>query len=202
MRQLPEAARPAPGLRERKKAKTKTAIQQHAVRLFRDQGYDETTVEQVAEAAEVSPSTVFRYFPTKEDLVVSDDYDPLIVAAIEAQLPGLTPLQAVRGGLRAAFEQLSSRELVDQRDRILLVFTAPQLRAASLGNLTTAIQLIAETVAKRTGRESDDPAVRAFAGATVGVMLTVIFDWAKDPDMDAPAAIDDALARLGAGLPL
>ena len=68
------------GLRERKKAKTKSAIQSHAIRLFREQGFAATTVEQVAEAAEVSPSTVFRYFATKEDLVVNDDYDPIIFA--------------------------------------------------------------------------------------------------------------------------
>jgi transcriptional regulator GlxA family with amidase domain len=58
-----KAARP--GLRERKKTKTRAAIREHALRLFREQGYEATTVEQIAEAAEVSHSTFFRYFPTK-----------------------------------------------------------------------------------------------------------------------------------------
>src|SRR5579871_1515510 len=86
----------APGLRERKKARTRAALREHALRLFREQGYQATTVEQIAAAAEVSPSTFFRYFPTKEDLVLQDDMDTRIVAAFEQQPPGLGPIAAVR----------------------------------------------------------------------------------------------------------
>ena len=68
-----------PSLRERKKAQTRAAIQTHALRLFREQGYDATTIEQIIEAADVSETTFFRYFPTKEDVVLQDDFDPLIV---------------------------------------------------------------------------------------------------------------------------
>ena len=76
------------GLRERKKARTRFAIQQEALRLFREQGYGATTVEQIAEAAEVSPSTFFRYFQTKDALVLTDDYDPIMVERFRAQPPG------------------------------------------------------------------------------------------------------------------
>jgi len=81
-----------PGLRERKKAKTRATIREHALRLFRDQGYGATTVEQIAEAAEVSPATFYRYFPTKEDVVLQDDLDVLALGELEALPPGLSPL--------------------------------------------------------------------------------------------------------------
>jgi AcrR family transcriptional regulator len=70
----PDTARPV-GLRERKKARTRAAIREHALRLFREQGYSVTTIEQIAAAAEISPATFFRYFPTKEDVVLQDDFD-------------------------------------------------------------------------------------------------------------------------------
>ena len=99
----------APGLRERKKARTRIAIQRQAIRLFLDQGYAGTTVEQIA-AAGVSPSTFFRYFPTKEDVVVGDDYDRLMLDAFRAQPRELTPVRAVRA-VRAAIRQLARKPM-------------------------------------------------------------------------------------------
>lgn len=190
------------GLRERKKARTKAAIQQHAVRLFREHGYDATTVEQIADAAEVAPSTVFRYFPTKEDLVVTDDYDPIIFEAFRAQPPELSTVQAWRAALRATVAGLPPAEIAMQRERELLILAVPELWAASLNNITQTMTAIAELSAERVGREPDDPATRNIAGAVFGVMLAVMFDWAKNPDMDLPARLDEALEHLDSGLPL
>jgi AcrR family transcriptional regulator len=96
------------GLRERKKSRTRAAIRQQALRLFRERGYDATTVAQIAAAAEVSESTFFRYFPTKEDVVLRDDMELLAAAALEAQPPALGQIAALRGALRAAFNALSA----------------------------------------------------------------------------------------------
>src|SRR5579863_8692249 len=89
-----------PGLRERKKARTRAAIREHALRLFREQGYDATTVEQIAAAAEVSPSTFFRYFPTKEDVVLRDDFDDRAFEAFDRQPVSLPPIVAFRAAMR------------------------------------------------------------------------------------------------------
>jgi len=199
---LPAGDRPAVGLRERKKARTKASIQRHALRLFREQGYDATTVEQIAEAAEVSPSTFFRYFPTKEDVVISDDYDPLMVAAFNAQPPELSPIQAMRGAMRSAFGNIPAEELDEVRERSELMLQVPELRAATLANLTQTMRLLTGLVAERVGREPDDFAVRNLSGALLGVWIAVLFEWAARPDVDLATALDEAMAHLEAGLPL
>ncbi|WP_456320084.1 acyl-CoA-like ligand-binding transcription factor [Paenibacillus ehimensis] len=190
------------GLRERKKAKTMAAVQMHALRLFRELGYNATTVEQIAEAAEISPSTFFRYFPTKEDVLLRDNYDPVLVAAFEAQPSDLSPLQAVRRAFVSAIADMSADELAMVRERDQLIMSVPELRAAALNNLTQTMQLIAELVAKRVDRKPDDAAVRTFAGAVIGVNISVMLYYAERPDADFAGLLDEALSKLEAGLPL
>jgi len=192
--------RPATGLRERKKQKTRTAIQAHALRLFREQGYGATTVQQIIEDAEVSESTFFRYFPTKADVVLLDEFDPLIVEAFRAQPPGLTALQALRAAFRAAFVQLSPDEEAEQRERMTLVLAVGELRAAMWDQFASAMSLLAELVAERTGRPADELAVRTLAGAVVGAAMAAMLAIADDPSADLAERFDEAMACLGDGL--
>jgi AcrR family transcriptional regulator len=190
------------GLRERKKARTKIAIQGHAIRLFRDRGYAATTVEQIAEAAEVSPSTVFRYFPTKEELVTTDELDPVIFAAFEEQPRELGLLRAWRGAMHAVLDRLTDAEMATERERMQLIMSVPDLWAASFGNIRKTLATMTELSARRVGRAPDDPAVRNVIGAMFGVMLTVALDWGGDPDADLAELVDTSLDRLDAGLTL
>ena len=190
------------GLRERKKVKTRAAIQHEALRLFRLQGYEETTVEQIAEAAEVSPSTFFRYFPSKEDLVLTDDYDPLILETCRAQPAELGPVEAVRRGLRTVFEGMDGQELADMRDRAELALLVPDLRAAMLDQLALVIRQLTDVVAERGKRPSGDFEVATLAGAILGVVISAEFYWVENPGTDLVALIDKALANLESGLPL
>jgi AcrR family transcriptional regulator len=194
--------RPSGGLRQRKKARTRAAIQRHALRLFVDQGYAATTVEQIAAAAEVSPSTFFRYFPTKEDVVLTDDYDPLIIRAFRAQPSDATPLRALRNAMRAALGELAPEELAGLRERVVLMTSVLELRAALLAGMTDTTGMIAELVASQAGRTVDDPAVRISVGALMGAWLTVILYWAAHPGRDLADDMDEAMAHLEAGLPL
>ena len=193
MRSLPKKEQPpASGLRERKKAKTHEAIQREALRLFKAQGYSETTIEQIAEAAEVSPSTFFRYFPTKEDVVLHDALDPLMVEAFRAQPPELNPLQAMRRAMRSVIIDLSPEELALEEERALLIRTEPALRSTSL-----------EAAAERTGRSPDDFEVRNAVGAVGGIALAVVFFRTEGDSLtDYFELMDAGLAHLEAGLPL
>jgi len=195
-----------PGLRERKKAKTRAAIREQALRLIREQGYEATTVEQIAEAAEVSPSTFFRYFPTKEDVVLQDDIDPLAIAAFAEQPAGLSPVAAFRAAARTTFASLGDDELATLAETTRLAFAVPELRARAIDELARTIGVIAEAAAQRYGRDPDDFAVRNIAGAMVGVIIAATMPWSDWADAgavpDLLERIDAALAHLEAGLPL
>lgn len=193
--------RPA-GLRERKKARTRAAIQSHALRLFREQGYDATTVQQIIEEVEVSASTFFRYFPTKADVVLSDEFDPVIVAAFREQPPELSVIQALRAAFARAFAQISDDDRAVQEDRMLLVLAVPELRAAMLDQFASAMGLLAEIIAERTGRSPTDVSVRTFAGAVVGAAMAAMFAIADDPSSDVAETIDQSMACLEDGLRL
>ena len=190
------------GLRERKKAKTRLAIREHAMALFKDQGYDKTTVEQIAAAAEVSPSTFFRYFPSKEEVVLQDDYDALLIAAFHAQQVGVPPLQALRNAISEVFLSMPEGQQAEEADRIRLMTEVPELRARMLTQVSEMIQMLAEAVAERVGRQSDDFEVRTFAGALVGVALGIAASSGDDPGNDYLRQFDRALALLEAGLPV
>jgi MFS transporter, DHA2 family, multidrug resistance protein len=191
-----------PGLRERKKAQTRAKIQACAVRLFREQGYDATTIEQIIAAADVSETTLFRYFPTKEDLVLSDGYDPLLIEAFRAQPAHLAPVPALRAAFAAAFTSLTAQQRAEQKERITLTFTVPKLRAAMLDQLSQAMQLLARAMAERTGRRPDDFTIRTVAGAVVGAAMAAGAALTDDPDADLAALIDQAIAHLEPGLTL
>ena len=195
------------GLRERKKARTRAALREHALRLFREQGYQRTTVEQIAAAAEVSPSTFFRYFPTKEDLVLQDDMDTRMIEALDRQPPGLRPVAAVRAATREVFNAYTEDDLDVIRETTALTVTVPEVRARALDEFARTITVIAEALAKRAGRPADDLAVRTAAGAIIGVMMSITMPW-EGWSSDRRSIegmferIDQALALLEAGLPL
>ena len=194
-----------PGLRERKKARTRASIREHALRLFREQGYAATRVEQIAEAAEVSPATFYRYFPTKEDVVLQDDMDVLTLEALKAQPAGLSPLAAVRGAVVSALAGFTPEERERFKQTTELTMAVPEIRARALDEFARSIDMLAAVLARRADRKADDAVVRALAGAIIGVILASTLPVLEGGQMDLDAifgSIDDGLAQLEAGFPL
>jgi AcrR family transcriptional regulator len=198
----PPSERPALGLRERKKAKTRAAIQRHALRLFREQGYEATTTSQIAAAAEVSDSTFFRYFPTKEAVVAWDDFDPQMIEIFKAQPVGSSPVKALRTAIHDVLARLSADEQAELRERMSLMLAVAPLRALLLDQIDGPMRMMAQVVAERTSRSPDDPAIRALVGAVIGVGLSAMFAAADDPSADLVVMIDEAMAYLETGFAL
>ena len=185
------------GRRERKKIKTRQAIRREAFRLIDENGYAATTVEQIADAADVSPSTFFRYFPSKESLLLADDLDPLILAALDAQPPDLSPTQAIRRAYAAAMARLPAEQLEFENTRQRLMFSIPELKAAMYDEYYRTVNVMAEAIGRRIGRPASDFEVRVFVGALTGAMMAA-FD-------SAPQTADTiyrALDFVDAGMPL
>ena len=194
------------GLRERKKARTRATIREEALRLFRKQGYHATTVEQIAAAAEVSPSTFFRYFPTKEDVVLQDDMEPLLIEALEQQPLDMGIVAAVRAALRTVTATLDEEKWERIRQSAELGMTVPEIRARAMDDFARTVTLMAGGVAKRTGLSPDDLRVRAASGAVFGAIMAVTAPWygyrSEHLNTQLFDRVDAALAVLEEGLRL
>jgi AcrR family transcriptional regulator len=191
---------PKIGLRERKKIKTRETIQQNAIKLFREQGYHETTIEQIADRSEVSPSTLFRYFPTKEALVLEDDFDPMLIDMYRNQPSELTPIRAFRQTVRdsAALIPADVRHAI--RERMEIVMAIPELRAANMSQISDTLMMIAGLIAERIKRDHGDRAVLAYAGSIVGAILGAHSYCVQHPEADYIDVIESALETLENGL--
>ena len=178
------------------------AIQTEALRLFRERGYEATTIEQIAEAAEVSPSTFYRYFPAKEDVLLYDAYDAPLMEAFRAQPPESSPIQAIRDSIRSVLAELSSEQLERERERDRLMISNPDLRAHMLDELARGVQMIAEMIAERAGRRPGELAVRTLAGALIGVVMSTMLAVIDDPEEDFFELFAAGLAQLESGFKL
>ncbi len=194
------------GLRERKKLQTRQAIRRTAYRLFQEQGYDATPVDQIADEAEVSPSTVFRYFPTKEDIVLTDEYDPLIEEALRGRPPGEPPVAALREALYESLARVYSNDADETYQRVRLIREVPALRGRMSEHSAKTMRLLLNALAERTGRPCDDLELRIVTGAMLGALTEAMYAWVDagmTGDLEALRdLVNRSLAVLERGLTL
>jgi hypothetical protein len=190
------------GLRQRKKQQTREALIDCAVDLFEQQGYDTTTIEEIAAAANVSPRTFFRYFDSKMELIRAPkpDHDTLeeLVGARPASEGPVTAIHRVIG-------EMVGRELLgdDRSVRLMRVMlTTPSLRAAAMEHFQEHQAELARACARRLGVGEDELRPQVVAAAVGTTIWTVVDRW-----VDQGAAteslmpmLDDAFALLRAGM--
>ena len=188
---------PEPDWRQRKKTATRDRIRAAALRLFGEQGYDATTVEQIAAAAGVSHMTFFRYFPAKEDVALSDSYDPLIAALLE-QTPASWPLiQRIRTALLRGLGEVYGTD----RDTLLaqnkLIVSTPALRERLWADQMTTQQLILQALAEGRPDPQSSLQTRVTVAACLAAATTAILAWVEDNGTaELPDLINQAFDTL------
>jgi AcrR family transcriptional regulator len=192
------------GLRERKKARTREALQEAAMERFSRQGFDGTTVEEIAEACEVSPRTFFRYFPTKEDVLFADaEARRERLLAVIAERPVDEP---AFGALRAAMRTLAA-DYRDDRDSLVarskIVAASPHLqvyKAEHQHGWEAGVVDVLErrALAQRATVTHDE--LQLVTAVTTAALRVALDAWVADPTApDLGVLLDAAFARLAVG---
>jgi AcrR family transcriptional regulator len=195
---------PTIGLRERKKAQTYDAIVGAALDLFERNGYDATTVEDIAEAADVSPRTFFRYFDAKVDVVMShkENDDNLGLDGHLVERPaGEGPVEALRHVIHDELAPMMLDDPVMKR-QIRIMLATPSLRAMARDHFNEHEAELARAIALRLGVPPTDLRAHVIAAAVGSTIWSVINLWVgtgREPE-DLVTMIDEAFALLAGGL--
>ena len=186
-----------PDWRQRKKAETRDRIRGCALRLFLEQGYDATTVEQIAAAAGVSHMTFFRYFPAKEDVVLSDSYDPLIARLLE-QTPADWPLlQRIRTALRQGLAEVYDTDRGTLLAQNKLIAATPALRDRLWADQIVTQQLFLRALGGAEPGHRPSLQTRVTVAACLAAASTAILAWVEnDGTPELPELIDQAFETL------
>lgn len=188
------------GLRERKKLKTRRAIRAAAFRRFAEQGYEATTVDQIAADADVSPSTFFRYFPTKEDLVIRDDYDPLMEAALRARPAGESLVESIRHAMVEPLRKIIAVEQEDMLLRMRILIDNPVVNARNQAEMHHTRDMLLNVFCERSGRSPQDLELRVQIAAFLAATMETVLYWSeRDGQDDIVTLLEQALEAVASG---
>jgi AcrR family transcriptional regulator len=204
-------AEPRPSLRERKKLATRRALRRVALDLVAERGFARVTVEDIAEAADVSPRTFFNYFPSKEAALFGADPDRTQALRLRLvhELPGESALEVLRvvliGEARALtdeFDELGG-DPAEWLRRMKASHLDPHLRAARAAHMAMIECVVAEALAERLGTDPErDPYPLLLASAGMGVMRAAFSFWGSSGGaVPLDQLIDGACRALAQGLP-
>jgi AcrR family transcriptional regulator len=167
----------SPGLRERRRRATVKRIQEAALDLFDEHGFDSVTIEEIAAAADVSPSSVYRYFGTKEGVVLYDEFDFRLIDAVEAELASHPPVEAVQRAVASVMTAFFGRDEELGRRKLRYAFEDPHLHAAMTQQVDQFSQLVAHALARAADRDADDIDVQVIASTLVWALTAAARKW-------------------------
>lgn len=165
------------GLRERKRIAAMQRIQETALDLFDQRGYDTVTIEQIAESAQVSPSSIYRYFGTKEQLILHDDLDQQLLEVVQHELSLHPPVEAVRRAITHVMTRFFGRDEELARRKIRYWAEEPAIQPAAALMTEQFTQLIATVLADASGRRHDDLDTTVVATTLVWAMTAAAKHW-------------------------
>jgi AcrR family transcriptional regulator len=191
------------GLRARQRSAAIRRIQEAALDLFDERGFENVTIEEIAEAAEVSPSSVYRYLGTKEGIVLYDEFDFRLIDAVEAELASHPPVEAVRRALASVMAAFFGRDEELARRKIRYALENPHLHAAMTQQVDQFSQLVADALARAAGRDASELDIQVIASTLVWALTTAARIWhAEGYARPLQPLLDEALAVLEHGLRL
>jgi len=191
----PAAAERHPG---RRRVTSREELEQAAFALFERNGFDETTVDDIASAAGIGRRTFFRYFPSKNDVpwgAFDSELDRMRVT-LKDFAPDVSLMEALRLAL-IDFNRVPADQVALHRRRMELILRVPTLFAYSTLRFTAWREVVAGFVADRTGRRPDELAPQTIAHALLGVALAAYEHWLEDEGADLGRLLDEAIRELG-----
>ncbi|MFJ9176087.1 mycofactocin system transcriptional regulator [Streptomyces sp. NPDC102360] len=185
----------------RPRATTRADLERIGFELFARQGFDATTVDDIASAAGIARRTFFRYFASKNDLVWGDFEQQL--TGFRELLHATGPSVALMTALRAAvvdFNRFDATVVPWHRERMRLILTVPTLQADATLRYAAWRAIVTDFAARRLGLAASDALPRLFGHAVLAAAVTAYEHWLAVPEAELSELLDTAIRRLEEGL--
>ncbi len=167
------------------KAETRRALREVGMKLFSEKGYEKTTVEEIAAAAGVSHMTFFRHFRSKDHLVLTEDYDDMLVENLKARPDGESVAEMVRAALLQSLMTVYPERRDELLERWSLVLQTPALLAMQARRNAIAQNLVIEGLARRSGDDATTLNMHVEVSACIAAATTTCLWWAQRKGIDS-----------------